>query len=426
MRVAAFFSPRCIGLAVCLATALSVRAAAPPRPGEAPPPAVIAALKPVLEAQRKALLARDEAAIRQAVSNAIAVLGPWAGNPETETRHHPPVDKAPFAPARVRSYWLEQVAHADRKLPWVANPAGDPRTMRAGLRAAAVPLQAIARTVALVPEKKTELVRIVRAGSDWLLERQHESGVFPMPVGPARDPKDKVGRILERLLKERPELAVQGWIVDLPGDGGLQYDNGLCGAALVAAWRATGDDRCLAASKRAADWAARQPLVPNWNYNAFSVGLLAAVAQATGEANYLAAAVAKARLGVLPGQMPGGRWFDPHNACAVYHNILLRDLLTLYEALPRTDAFRPVVRDALVRGVDQAAGETIANGYAGTWTAVFARALRLLGEQAAWRDALNISVNAALAGRGPGPGFDAVPVLECCAADAQSNRRSEQ
>lgn len=386
-----------------------------PRPGQLPPRELQERLKPALEAEAKALAAMDEAGVRSAVARAVAVLGAWAGNPEYETRYFPPVDRAPFEEAKVRTRWLDQISRGQRKLPWRSNPAGDPRRMQAGLRAAAIPLQALARTLPLAPERKDELLPVIRAGADWLLALQHESGVFPMPVGPSLEPGDKVGHILERMLRERPELAVNGWIADVPGDGGLQFDHGLCGTALVAAWNATRDERYLAAAKRAADWAARQPLVPNWNYNAFSVGLLASVAGAARESRHLAAAVAKARVGVLPGQMANGRWFDPHNASAVYHDILLRDLLSLWGALPADDAFRGPLRDSLVRGLDQAAGETLANGCTGTWTGNFARALMLLGESRAWRDALNASVNAALAGRGPGLGFASVPVLECAA-----------
>ncbi len=122
------------------------------------------------------------------------------------------------------------------------------------------------------------------------------------------------------------------WIPDDQADGGLQFDNGLCGKALVSAWQLTRDDRYLAAAKRAGDWTISRPLVTNWNYNAFSVGLLARLAEVTQDnqrEKYLAAAIKKAEVGVLPGQMESGRWFDAHNACAVYHNILMRELLEL-------------------------------------------------------------------------------------------------
>lgn len=287
--------------------------------------------------------------------------------------------------------------------------------MAAGLREAAIPLAAVVRTVALAPEHAPELTKLAREGGDWLIARQHSGGGFPMPVGPALNPREKVGFLMERTLKEHPDLVVDGWIPDDRGDGGLQFDNGLCGTALVEVWALTHDDRYLASARRAADWASAQPLVTNWNYNAFSAGFLARLARATGEAKYLEAAVEKARLGVLPGQMKSGRWFDAHNACAVYHNILLRDLLEVFAALPENHDFRPELRDALVRGLDQAADETVTKGFTGVWTANFAHALLVLGENAKWREALNVCVNAALTGKARTLGPDAVRVLELAA-----------
>lgn len=404
-------NPHTIFAAILLALQ-AARGADRVQPGVPPPREVAERAKIYMEAGRRALAAMDEAGVRAACSNAAAALGPWAGNPETETKYTQPKSRKVFDAAKVRDYWLAQVGKARGRLEWDTNPSGDPKEMAAGLRAAAHPLDALARSVAFMPERKTELTKMVRDGADWLVKLQNTNGVFPMPVGSALNPRDKVGLIMERMLKQRPELLVNGWIVEFPEDGGLQFDNGLCGVALVSAWRVTKDERHLAAAKRAADWAMRQPLVPNWNYNAFSVGLLSRVATATGDEKFLAAALDKARIGVLPGQLPDGRWFDPHNACAVYHNILLRDLLTLFETLPAEHPFRATVRDALVRGLDNAAVETVAKGSTGTWTEVFARALRHLGENAKWREALNINVQSALDGTGKNLGFDAVGVLE--------------
>lgn len=195
-------------------------------------------------------------------------------------------------------------------------------------------------------------------------------------------------------------------------DGGLQFDNGLCGRALISAWELTKDDRYLAAARKSGDWAIGRPLVSNWNYNAFSVGLLARLAIATGDEKYLNAAVKKAEIGVLPGQMPGGRWFDAHNASAVYHNILLRDLFELLHALPAEHACRPTLLDALTRGLNQAADETLENGFAGTWTDNFARGLQWIGANKKWRDALNVNLNASGKGNAPWPGIAALAVLE--------------
>jgi hypothetical protein len=53
----------------------------------------------------------------------------------------------------------------------------------------------------------------------------------------------------------------------------------------------------------------------NWNYNSFSVWLLSKAFAATGELRYLEAAVQKARLGVIPGQLTAVMPADhPHRA----------------------------------------------------------------------------------------------------------------
>ena len=46
-------------------------------------------------------------------------------------------------------------------------------------------------------------------------------------------------------------------------DGGLQFDNGLAGVALIQLSEATKDDNYLKAAIRAADWAAKRPVVTN-------------------------------------------------------------------------------------------------------------------------------------------------------------------
>lgn len=381
-------------------------------PGKRPPREVLQRARPALEDARRALDAQDPAGTRAAVGKAITALGPWAGNPETATRYYPPVVTSPFSTAKAADWWLNEVGRGLRRLPWLKNPTGDPRKMAAGLREAAWPIDGLARTALLFPDQRDELTKHVRAGADWLIKLQHPTGVFPFPVGPGLDPREKVGHIVARAIREHPEIVVNDWIPDDFSDGGLQFDNGLCGSALVSAWSLTKDARYLAAARKSGDWAITRPLVPNWNYNAFSVGLLARLATATGDAKYLAAAVQKADAGVLPGQMPGGRWFDAHNACAVYHNILLRELLELLHALPPQHAFRPSLLDAITRGLNQAAEETLSHGFTGTWTDNFARGLQWVGETRKWRDALNVNLNASGKNGAPTPGFSIIAVLE--------------
>jgi hypothetical protein len=401
-----------VALLVSMLPAAGVRGQVP---GERPPSNILKLSQPAMDEGRRALEMEDHVAVRAAVAKAISVLGPWAGNPETATRYYPPIVTAPFDAAKAREWWLREIDRGKRGLPWENNPTGDPRAMQAGLRQAAFPLDGLARTALLTPEHREELTTQVRVGADWLIKLQHPSGVFPFPIGPGLNPRDKVGSIVAKAILEHPEIVVNDWIPDDKTDGGLQFDNGLCGKALLSAWELTRDERYLAAARRAGDWAITRPLVSNWNYNAFSVGLLARLAEVTQEgerATYLAAAVKKAEVGVLPGQMPGGRWFDAHNACAVYHNILLRELLELLHVLPADHVFRPTLLDAVKRGLNQAAEETLSHGFTGTWTDNFARGLLWIGENRSWRDAMNVNLNASGKNGAPTPGFAILPVLE--------------
>jgi len=125
-----------------------------------------------------------------------------------------------------------------------------------------------------------------------------------------------------------------GWIVTIDPDGGSQFDTSLCGTALLVAGQLHANDEWKRAGFRAADWALSQPCCSNFNYNAFSVSLLAHAFRISGDMKYLDGAVRKFRTGVAPGQAPNGRWIDAHNARTVYHVIILRALGDLLSVVP--------------------------------------------------------------------------------------------
>jgi hypothetical protein len=74
--------------------------------------------------------------------------------------------------------------------------------------------------------------------------------------------------------------------------------------------------------------------------------------------------------------------------------------------------FRPTLLDAVKRGLNQAADETLSHGFTGTWTDNFARGLLWIGENRSWRDAMNVNLNASGKNGAPTPGFAILPVLE--------------
>jgi hypothetical protein len=216
---------------------------------------------------------------------------------------------------------------------------------------------------------------IAQEAADFLVWAQARAGtgVFPFPAarGVTRDNAFvSEERYLRRAEKagRLAEVVRNGWVVNDDGDGGLQFDNGECGAALLELYAVTQDQKYLDAAKKAADWALAQPLVVNWNYNSFSVYLLARAYRFTGEAKYLDGATKKALLGVLPGQLTqgpnAGRWNDPHNARPAYHYIMLRALAELAVAMPKIDPARRKVIAALALGLKNRNQDLLARGAA--------------------------------------------------------------
>lgn len=126
------------------------------------------------------------------------------------------------------------------------------------------------------------------------------------------------------------------------------------------------DTKHLDSARKAADWAATRSLCPNWNYNSFSVYLLAKAFAVTSEKRYLAAARKKALVGVIPGQLTdgphAGRWMDAHNARPAYHYIMLRALGQLTAVMPKDDPDRAEILRSLTLGLRARNQEILTKG----------------------------------------------------------------
>lgn len=205
-------------------------------------------------------------------------------------------------------------------------------------------------------------LRMAREAAEFLIWAQAEAGagVFPFPA--TRGVKgDRAFAAAEGFLMQAERAGVlaevirRGWVFDDRGEGGLQFDNAEAGMALFELHEVTRDQAHLESARKAADWAVTRPLSRNWNYNSFSVTLLAKAFAVTGEPRYLAAAKHKALVGVMPGQLPdgprAGRWLDPHNAKPAYHYIMMRALAQLAAVLPAGDPARTEVVAALRLGL---------------------------------------------------------------------------
>jgi hypothetical protein len=180
------------------------------------------------------------------------------------------------------------------------------------------------------PKTAEQLDKIVKGACTLLLALQQSPGYFPTP-----DPKNK-------LL----------WNNKVDEDGQTQFETGEAGAALLIAGIEYANMEWLSAGLKAADWAAAQPCVKNFSYNAQSIYLLATAHKVTRNKKYFDPAIEKWEIGLAPGLLSSnGRWIDPHNARTVYHLINLRAMAELTLLIkPRTDE-ETALRESMLKSV---------------------------------------------------------------------------
>ena len=320
----------------------------------------------------QALASNDLQAVRAAVAAGRAALGGQAGVPEVADTYLPvPKDKPLFTAEEARRGFAPMSDRLEKERWWIVG--ADPAKLTAPLRGpASVMTGYVAAFRAKLDGAERNLERAQEA-AEFLMwaQQQAGSGGFPFPAARGTSKAramEVAARFLAKAEKEGKlaQVVRNGWAFDDLGDGGLQFDNGECGAAMFELYEVTQDPRHLASARKAAGWALACPLCPNWNYNSFSVWLLAKAYGVTGEAKYLEAALHKARLGVIPGQLTdgprAGRWVDPHNARPAYHYIMMRALAQLVTVIPNGYPARAEILSALKLGLQARNAEIINRG----------------------------------------------------------------
>jgi hypothetical protein len=322
---------------------------------------------PALKKELASALVREDAeAIRNAVTRINESLGASAGVPDVRDQYLPiPANGVWLSAAEVASGFTPAFKEIEKLRWWKIglDPAKLGHALRepAAIVAGNVAVVAAARRGAKL-EGAARSLEMAKDAGDFLLWAQERAGTGGFPFPASRGVSSAAPfRAAERQLKlaekqgRLDEVVRNGWAIRDDGDGGLQFDNAECGVALFELYDVTKDQRYLDAAKRSADWAAAQPLVANWNYNSFSVYLLARAYRVTGAQSYLDTATRKALLGVIPGQLTtgvhAGRWGDAHNARPSYHYIMLRSLAELAAALPRSNSKRVEILSALKLGL---------------------------------------------------------------------------
>lgn len=316
---------------------------------------------PLRQTLQRALAREDERAIQLAAAQIATALGAKAGEPEVPDRPQPLPPSAPRLTraeiSRVLRAYNARIEARLRTLGTTPNPASLEQPLRA--YAEIVTWGCALHRSRLDPDRTA--LQLARRAADFLIaaQQQAEVGVFPFPITQEKDAAAfaAAAKILQRAEARQRlnQVTRKGWLISDDGEGGLQFDTAECACALLELYAVTHEARDLQAAQRAGEWALRQPLVANWNYTSFSVALLARLAAVTHDEKYRTAALKKAKLGVLPGQLTEGpycgRWSDPHNARPTYHYLMLRALAELLAVLPRNTPDYADIATALTRGL---------------------------------------------------------------------------
>jgi hypothetical protein len=310
---------------------------------------------PQIEANFKtALTVRDEARIYAATAAARVC----SGDPKPEAAEkfiRPKAETPPVLAKDRRDLIKAYFDRANRQMWWLDDDPPTAERMPAPLRVPSSVVRGAAMASSLEPALAASLLdRYASRTVSFLMAAQSaaNTGVFPTPAreGPS---DDRVFQLTDKFVKDARKrgdlgrVVRDGWIIDDRGGGDLQYDNGLAGEALLAYYALRTDPDVLSAAIWSGEWAMTQPMSANFNYNGFTAALLARLFAVTKDDRYRREAVARIRLGVLPGMISdgpfAGHWIDPHNERLVYRMIMVRQMFAVVGALPKDDPDRAFI-----------------------------------------------------------------------------------
>ena len=372
------------------------------------PDAEMKKVEPLVKEVETAMLAADRDGVVAVVAKLRSALGSYAGVPESKPEYVVPIDDSMPDLDKVMKLWRGSFDRLrgrnawDRAAPLDANQQTGDR-LRVSLRAVRAYLQSYEAGL----EGRDDLRDLALVGANYMAACQGSNGCFgyPYQVGGSGLKRGAAEMVQKAVAsgKSLDEMVENGWIINVfnLGGGGLQFDNGMVGIGLLYVYAETGDTKYLEAARSAGEWALRQPIVRNWNYNCFSGYVLARLYRVTGETRFLDAARDKFEVGVLPGQMESGRWVDQHNAKIQYHSVMLRSLIDYHLALRQAgdDPNAERVKKHITLGLDNVSEQIATYGASNIHEMLSLDALCLgllvFGDNGAWVNAANICVNAA-------------------------------
>jgi hypothetical protein len=279
----------------------------------------------VLGQQLQAAMASDDATkVKIATQEMLAVLGNQAGVPDGRRMGKKPQGME-LTEAAATKLFLDAIKSLGSPIKQLMEGTPLPDQM---VRLYGYLLNACADIQPFVTEHQTadlpDLQKLAAGCAKILITLQQPAGHLPFPD--LRGKNIRFGDMINRQLDAGTVEVKDGWLITPDPDGGSQFDTGICGVALIKAGAVFQNESWIAAGLKAAEWALTQKCCANFNYNAFSISLLAEAYRQNHDERFLKGALHKFRVGVAPGQAPNGRWMDAHNARTVYHIIILRAL----------------------------------------------------------------------------------------------------
>jgi len=300
----------------------------------------LAKITPEMTAQSKelgrrlneAMLSEDAERVRAVTTEMLQVLGEQAGVPDGRRMGHQ-LEGKELTQAEATALFVEALKSQGKAVRQLSEGKPLPDQM---MRLYGYILSGLAEMrpwlVKYRPDELAGIDALAAGCAKVMISLQQPAGHFPFPD--LRGKNIRFGEMIQRQIKAGQVEVRDGWVITADPDGGTQFDTGVCGVALLRAGEVFENKNWLAAGKRAADWALQQKCCGNFNYNAFSISLLAHQYRLNRDSQYLEGALKKLRVGVAPGLAPNGRWMDAHNARTVYHIIILRALGDLASVMP--------------------------------------------------------------------------------------------
>ncbi len=326
---------------------------------------VMKQVQPIANELSIALKKQNEQQILLLVQKLKTELGEWAGKPEKEPSYYMPASNKQIHTFTSAIQYYDLYINFIKKHMYKGNgewkPEKYPPQVSPMLRFNGYLICGFSEILDYPISNQAHLKTLLVESADYLCRQQLDSGMFPFPD--LRGIDKNFSPTLERFYERNPNAFANNWVIQDDGSGGTLFDTGVCGVAMLDAYKITLDKKYLAAAQKAADYCTNINLVKNWNYNAFSVWLLAKYFAVTQDTIYLNHSVQNCKLGVLPGLMENGRWVDPHNACTSYHVILTRGMLALYQVLPQDHPFYEPLKQGLFVSLQNLATEINNNGY---------------------------------------------------------------